>query len=38
LLALLRLNLITEGDMLLEGVSLLAMDLEAARDSIAMYV
>lgn len=36
LLALLRLNLVTEGDMLLDGSSLLAMSLEDARDAIAL--
>lgn len=36
LLALLRLNIITEGDILLDGESLLEMSLEEARDAIAM--
>ena len=36
LLALLRLNIITQGDILLDGSSLLAMSLEDARDAIAM--
>jgi ABC-type multidrug transport system fused ATPase/permease subunit len=36
LLALLRLNIITEGEILLDGASLLAMNLEDARDAIAM--
>ena len=36
LLALLRLNIISKGDIKLDGSSLLAMNLEEARDSIAM--
>eukprot|EP01038_Epipyxis_sp_PR26KG_P011896 gene11896-15916_t len=36
LLALLRLNLITGGDIVLDGESLLKMDLETARRAIAM--
>jgi ABC-type transport system involved in cytochrome bd biosynthesis fused ATPase/permease subunit len=36
LLALLRLNVITEGDILLDGKSLLTMSLESARSEVAI--